>query len=162
MKRFIFLIILLCFVTTQSFAVACYTSSQYRAEQAIRYHTRMMVFGLYCKAVMRQDTYGPYESFTSRNQNVIRKEENLLISYYRQNGNAAPETTFHSLRTNLANKTSLQASQSIISFCQQNFADYSHEKSMKPSDFERWIDQINVKSAKTSTHALCSAAKSGQ
>jgi len=162
MKRLILLITVFCLVSAQSFAANCYTPDQYRAEQAIRYHTNLMVFGLYCKAVMRQDTYGPYQSFTARNQNVIRKEENTLISYYKQTKTPAPERKFHSLRTDLANKTSLQASKSIISFCKQYQSDYSRAKSMKPSDFERWIDQINVKQAKPTTRSVCTAAKSGK
>jgi hypothetical protein len=160
MKNFILLITIFCFITSQSFAASCYTPAQYRAEQTIRFHTTLMVYGLYCKAVMKQDTYATYQSFSARNQNVIRKQENTLISYYKQNKKS--ETALHSLRTDLANKTSLQASQSIISFCQQNMADYTSAKTMKPSDFERWIDQINLKSGKTSTHPLCSAAKSGK
>jgi hypothetical protein len=162
MKRFIAILAILCFTTSQSFAANCYTPTQYRAEQAIRFHTNMMVYGLYCKAVMRQDTYGPYQSFTARNQNVIRKEENTLISYYRQANANAPENALHSLRTNLANKTSLQASESIVSFCRQYATDYQREKSMKPSDFERWIDQINVRQSKTTTHVVCSATQNGK
>lgn len=162
MKRFIFLVCVFCFIASQSFAASCYTSDQYRAEQAVRYHTNLMVYGLYCKAVMRQDTYNTYQNFTSRNQNVIRKEENTLISYYKQAKTASPERSFHSLRTNLANKTSLQASTSIISFCKQYAGDYNRSKVMKPSDFERFIDQMDIKQPKTTTHSLCTAAKPAQ
>ena len=143
--------------SSNAFAAGCYTPQQYRAEQALRFHTNLMVFGLYCKPILKQDTYGAYQQFTARNQNVVRGQENQLISYYKESKTPSPEKALHSLRTDLANKTSLQASKSIISFCRQYANAYTAAKAMKPADFQRWIEEINVKAAAPTNRMLCAA-----
>lgn len=158
MKYLIFFVTLFSLITTGSFA-ACYTPAQYKAEQALRFHTDLMVVGLYCKRVMKQNTYATYQAFTSRNQNVIRSEENQLISYFKQTKTPAPERALHKLRTDLANKTSLQASKSIVAFCRQYMVPYAKAKTMVPADFQRWIQQVNLKSGATTTRPVCAAAQ---
>lgn len=158
MKRLVLLITLFC-LATQGVSAACYTPAQYKAEQAVRFHTDLMVVGLYCQRVMKQNTYATYQAFTSRNQNVIRSEENQLISYFKQTKAPAPEKALHKLRTDLANRTSLQASKSIVAFCTQYADSYKRAKTMVPADFQRWIQQVNVKQAGKTTQPICAAAQ---
>ena len=159
MNRLVIAVLTFCLVSHSVFAANCYTPEQYRAEQALRFHTNMMVFGLYCKPVLKQDTYGAYQQFTNRNQNVVRGQENQLISYYRQIKAASPEKALHKLRTDLANNTSLQASQSIVTFCRQYTAAFAKAKAMKPVEFQRWIDQINMTAKRPTSKKLCAASQ---
>jgi len=162
MKCFAFIIIAFSLFSYSVSAANCYTPEQYRAEQALRFHTNLMVFGLYCKPILRQDTYGAYQQFTNRNQNVVRGQENQLISYYKQAKSPAPEKALHSLRTDLANKTSLQASQSIVTFCRNYTVAYNKAKAMKPVEFQHWIEQISLKVPRPTSRTLCGAAQKGK
>ena len=162
MKRLTIVTILFLLFSHSVFAANCYTPEQYRAEQALRFHTNLMVFGLYCKPILKQDTYAAYQQFTNRNQNVVRGQENQLISYYKDSKAASPEKALHSLRTDLANKTSLQASQSIISYCRQFTAAFNKAKAMKPADFQHWIEQVNVNTPKASSRTVCAATQKGK
>jgi hypothetical protein len=161
MTRLIISILAFVFISSTSFA-ACYTPAQYRAEQALRFHTNLMVIGLYCKRVMNQDTYATYQTFTSRNQNVIRNEENQMISYFKQVKSPSAERALHSWRTDIANKTSLQASKSIVTFCRQYAGNYNTAKTMIPADFQRWINQINTQQRVQSSQPLCAAAQNSK
>ncbi len=158
MTRLIIAILALLTISSTSFA-ACYTPAQYRAEQALRFHTNLMVIGLYCKRVLQQDTYATYQTFTSRNQNVIRSNENELVTYFKQAKAVSPEKSLHSMRTDLANKTSLLASKSIVSFCKQYSGNYNAAKTMVPADFQRWINQINLNQQVQTTQPVCAAAQ---
>lgn len=162
MKHHIIAITALLFFSHSVFAADCYTPEQYRAEQALRFHTNLMVFGLYCKPVLRQDTYAAYQQFTNRNQNVVRNQENRLISYYQETKAASPERALHSFRTNLANDTSLQASKSIVTFCRNYTTAYNRAKAMKPVEFQHWIEQISLKYPRASSRKLCGAAQQGK
>lgn len=156
MKQFFILLIMLLPLTAQA---ACYTPEQYRAEQAVRFHTNLMVVGLYCKSVLQQDTYATYQAFTRRNQNIIQQEENRLIAFFKQARMASPERQLHSMRTDLANKISLQAGQGIGAFCHRFASAYMQSKTMIPRDFQRWIEQISPDDATASSHPVCAAAQ---
>lgn len=159
MKRCLFGIAIALCLSQPVQAAGCYTPEEYRAEQAVRFHTNLMVVGLYCKAVLQQNTYATYQDFTRRNQNVIQKQENLLIAYFRQNRMPSPEKALHSMRTDLANKTSLQAGQSIVSFCKAFAPAYARSKGMIPADFQRWIEQVAVNGTQPSLRPACAAAQ---
>lgn len=162
MKYFLYIVTAFTLMTHSVLAANCYTPDQYRAEQALRFHTNLMVFGLYCKPILRQDTYAAYQQFTTRNQNVVRGQENRLISYYKQARTASPEKALHSLRTDLANKTSLQASKSIVSFCTQYTAAYYKAKAMKPVDFQHWIEQVTLNTPRPTSRQVCAATQRKQ
>lgn len=158
MKRFVFVFLMLClfFTPIASWAASCYTPEQYRAEQAVRFHTNLMIMGLYCKAVMKQDTYATYQEFTRRNQNIIKTAENRLIDYFsKRSGNKAAERRLHTMRTDMANEMSLQAGQQLVQFCRQYSPYYERAKTMIPADFNRWIEQIDLHDPAVTTVPLC-------
>jgi hypothetical protein len=128
MRKIAVLIAAFSVMTTQVFA-ACYTPEQYRAEQAIRFHTQFMLIGMLCRNAFGEDSYASYQRFTDRNQGVIAAEENRLISYFAQNGDEAPDGALHTLRTNIANAYSMQAMKS------QNFCRMMVNRYRAPSRF---------------------------
>lgn len=146
---------------TMSFAApSCYTPEQYRAEQAVRFHTNLMIMGLYCKTAMKHDTYATYQEFTRRNQNIIKAAENRLIGYFQQHKTASGKTAerqLHTMRTDMANNMSLQAGRAISAFCQQYAPYYERAKTMIPNDFNRWIERINLSAPAESSVPLCVA-----
>jgi len=156
-KNFFSTVLVFILLTQAAFADNCYTADQYRAEQAIRFHTNMMVVGLYCKAALQENTYAVYQNFTHRNQNVIQKQESVLISYFKKQGGA--EKNFHTFRTDLANRASLQAGQGTMVFCHSLEQDYMRSKDMIPRDFQRWIEQVSLTEPQPSTQSLCGAAR---
>lgn len=160
MKHFVSCLLLCVLITVPAMAQAarCYTPEQYRAEQVVRFHTNLMVMGLYCKSVLKQNTYATYQDFTRRNQNIIKAEENRLIAYFQNNSGKNAERELHTMRTDLANRISLQAGQSITRFCRQYTPYYEQAKTMIPADFKRWIEQINISAANSSV-PLCSQSR---
>src|SRR5690606_24307797 len=106
MKKLIACALVFSLAATTGFA-ACYTPEQYRAEQAIRFHTQLMVVGMLCTKPYGQDAYGAYQEFTKRHQNIIKAEENRLIAWFRANKKPSAERALHSFRTELANDTSM-------------------------------------------------------
>ena len=156
MKNFLRCLLIFLLVSVHAFA-GCYTQEQYRAEQAVRFHTSLMVVGLYCKGILKQDTYATYQDFTRRNQNIIQKQENLLIGYFRQTKQAAPEKRLHTMRTDLANQISLQAGQATVVYCAKWAPLYYRAKTMIPRDFQRWIEQTPT--TQPSVQPLCVAAR---
>lgn len=161
MKRLYGGVLMLCLAIAPMRAMAanCYTPEQFRAEQVVRFHTQLMVMGLYCQGVMKQNTYAAYQDFTRRNQNIIKQEEDRLIGYFRNRGYKRADRELHTMRTDMANKISLQAGQSPVAFCRQFAPSYERAKSMIPADFKRWIEQVNVTRASASTVPLCAAAQ---
>ena len=140
---------------------ACYTEQQYRAEQAIRYHTRLMIIGMRCQRVLAQPTaYSDYNAFTKRNQTVIHSQENQLIAYFKAHKVKQPEMALHSLRTDMANSMSMQANgPAVVSFCKNYAGTLQQAKTMKPADFQKWITQISLQTPETSSKPLCAAAQ---
>lgn len=158
------LVLLLCLAVMplRVMAAGCYTDEQFRAEQAVRFHTQLMVMGLYCKAVLKQDTYAAYQDFTRRNQNIIKSEEDRLIAYYRNNGAKRADRALHTMRTDLANNISIQAGASPVAFCRRYANHYEQAKTMIPVDFRRWIEGINITSTLASSAPLCAAPQKGK
>ncbi len=156
MKRFICSLLILLFVTQAAQAAACYTPDQYRAEQAIRYHTRLMVVGMLCQRILDRNTYTDYQHFTTRNQNVIHNQENMIIRYFKQNRRPNPERALHSFRTDLANAVAQQAAASVGRFCQTYAAQWRESKAMQPNDFKAWIATISWKQPTETTRPVCS------
>lgn len=140
---------------------ACYTPAQFRAEQAVRYHTRLMIVGMRCQRILAAPgAYADYQAFTQRNQTVIRNQENQLVSYFKSRKVASPERALHTLRTNLANSMSMQANgPGVASFCKNYAGTLQQAKAMKPVDFQKWITQVNIQNNGMSTIPLCAAAQ---
>lgn len=143
----------------RAMAANCYTPEQFRAEQVVRFHTQLMVMGLYCKGIMKQNTYATYQDFTRRNQNIIKQEEDRLIGYFRKAGHKRADRELHTMRTDMANTISLQAGRSPVAYCRQFTPYYEQAKSMIPADFKRWIEKINVNGTLASSAPLCAASQ---
>ncbi|HEY1097216.1 MAG TPA: hypothetical protein VGF14_08250 [Alphaproteobacteria bacterium] len=137
--------------------VRCYTPQQYRAEQAIRYHTQLMVAGMLCQNHAGPQVYSQYQGFTLRNQNVITRAENKLIEFFRLQHKAAPERELHSLRTNMANEISMRAmQQSLGSYCGNAVPRVKQAGTMQPREFENYLMKVDMR--QTSTVPLCNRA----
>ena len=161
MTRLFAIILALTLSASQAFAAACYTPVQYRAEQAIRYHTRLMIIGMRCQRVLAAPTaYLDYNAFTKRNQAVIREQENQLISHFKARRFRSPEKQLHTLRTDLANSMSMQANgPAVIQFCRNYAGTLQQAKAMKAADFRKWITRVDLKIPGVSTQPLCAAAQ---
>lgn len=149
------LVVLLSTQTAQ--ASSCYTQDQFRAEQALRFHTRLMIIGMLCQGILKRNTYAEYQGFTARNQNVIQEQENSLISYFRQVRKPNPERALHSLRTDLANEAAQQAGASVGVFCQKYISQLQMAKTMRPIDFKHWIQGLALTLATPTTTPVCAA-----
>ena len=122
---------------------SCYTQKQFRAEQALRFHTKLMIVGMLCQGSFQADTYTDYKSFTTRNQTVIRDQENKLINYFTNTKQPNPERALHGMRTDLANYISQQATQSIAEFCKSNKDLWQQSLAMQSNDFKSWIEKLH-------------------
>lgn len=161
MMRFVAFVLAFSLWSSQIFAAACYTPAQYRAEQAIRYHTRLMIIGMRCQRVLAAPSaYADYNAFTKRNQAVIREQENQLIAHFKARQFRAPEKQLHTLRTDLANAMSMQANgPAVVQFCRTYAGTLQQAKTMKAQDFRKWITQVDLKVQTVSTQPLCTAAQ---
>ena len=93
-------------------ADSCYTVVEAEAEQAIRIHSELMVIGLNCQHMTPQgwkNFYIQYKEFTNKHSDLFAKYEKTLVSYFRDKGKSNPERELHDLRTELANKVSIDA-----------------------------------------------------
>jgi hypothetical protein len=133
----------------------CYTPQQYRAEQAVRYQTQLMVAGMLCQQQAGQQIYSQYQGFSLRNQDVINRAENQLIGFFRvHGGESTPERSLHSLRTNLANELSMRAmQQSIDKFCAAAIPRVKQAAMMQPRQFEKHLMDLNL--THNSTAPVC-------
>ncbi|MDE1148139.1 MAG: hypothetical protein PW843_16180 [Azospirillaceae bacterium] len=86
----------------------CYTKSEFDAEQAIRFHTRLMVIGLTCQQLggNYEGLYVRYKKFTLAHKTQIIAWEDELIARYRRTSKANPNRALDTLRTHLANEMS--------------------------------------------------------
>ena len=154
--RFLFCFLLAMMIAVQpAVAASCYTPDQYRAEQAIRFHTRLMVVGMLCQGMLGRSAYADYQHFTTRNQNVIHEQENRLIHYFKQVRKPNPERALHSFRTDLANVIARQASASAIRFCQTYAGQWRQAKTMQPQDFKGWIAAVTWSKPAETTNPVC-------
>lgn len=138
----------------------CYTPQQYRAEQAIRYQTQLMVAGMLCQQQAGQHIYNQYQGFSVRNQDVITRAENQLIGFFRIHGtDATPERSLHSLRTNLANELSMRAmGQSLDKFCAHAIPRVKQAAMMQPRQFEKHLMDLSL--SHTATRPVCMQSES--
>ena len=93
-------------------ARSCYTKAEAEAEQGIRIHSELMVIGLNCQGMRFRDgtnLYVKYREFTKRHEYIFADYEERLIGYFRKSGNSNPEGALNTMRTNFANKISLDS-----------------------------------------------------
>ncbi|HYD31260.1 MAG TPA: hypothetical protein VEB64_10460 [Azospirillaceae bacterium] len=89
---------------------ACYTKGEYEAEQAVRFHTEMMLVGLTCKDVMpEKNLFVKYREFTNRHRGNLMQWEKVLIEHFRRNYGGNATRQFDTFRTEMANQMSRRA-----------------------------------------------------
>ncbi len=90
----------------------CYAPLEAEAEQGIRIHSELMVIGLNCNHMGKRfgdDLYGQHREFTARHGDLFAKYEEILMDFYKRNGDPNPEASLNTLRTKFANKISTDA-----------------------------------------------------
>lgn len=99
-------------VPIPSASAQCYTPEEAEAEQAIRIHSELMVIALNCQHMTPRgwtNFYQQYQQITKRHSSLLSGYETILINHYVRSGRQNGELYFHNLRTNLANKVSIDA-----------------------------------------------------
>lgn len=107
-----FMLLMLLGFSSLSHASGCYTKSEAEAEQGIRIHSELMVIGLNCSHLMSakgENLYVKYRQWTKQHEDIFSGYEDTLMFYFSRNGEKAPEDRLNTLRTNFANKISLEA-----------------------------------------------------
>ena len=101
---FLFLI-----TANNSFAASCYKSSEAEAEQGIRIHSELMVIGLNCQHMATangKNLYLAYREFTNQYGDLFGGYEDVMMNYFRKNGQSNPVASINTMRTQFANKIS--------------------------------------------------------
>lgn len=144
MKKFTaVLAAIMLFATTAQASANCYNQRQFEAEQGLRIHSELMVISLTCmKMPMGAGMYQKYQAFTTKNKHLLVGYETDIIDYFRDNGHAAPEKQFHTLRTSLANQISQHAiKMSTSSFCQNFASRIDSALNMDQAKLRQWASQ---------------------
>ena len=124
-------------------APACYNMAEFEAEQGLRIHSELMVIGLTCaKMPNGANLYGKYQSFTSKNKNLITMYENALIAYFGKQGGGNAEKQFHTMRTGLANHISQLAIGNVVGFCNAFSPRLDAALTMDQEKIRRWAQQV--------------------
>lgn len=121
---------------------ACYTQEEAIAEQGIRIQSELMVIGLNCQHMTpagQKNLYQAYRSFSASHSDLFSGYENQLISYFRRTGSGNPESEFNVLRTQLANKISLDAAKTRPDvFCQHYIPRIQKAAKMNRPEIQKW------------------------
>lgn len=146
MKKFAAMLAVVSCLSAVSTAQAsnCYNSTEFEAEQGLRIHSELMVIGLTCmKMPQGPAMYSKYQKFTQKNQQLIAKYENDMISFYRKQGAAAPEKELHTLRTSLANGISKHTiTMGTSTFCQHFGERIDKALSMDQQKLRQWAQHV--------------------
>lgn len=121
-------------------AGACYSKAEFEAEQAIRFHTRLMVIGLTCQQLggSYEGLYVRYKQFTLNHKTQIAGWENTLISYYRKTAKGNPYHALDNLRTHLANEMSQHiAAVSANIYCTAHVPEIDAAMAMTDADVQK-------------------------
>jgi hypothetical protein len=123
-------------------AGSCYSLTEAEAEQGIRIHSELMVIGLNCQHMGKragQNLYNDYRQFTVDYGNLFAKYEEILMAYFKKSGDAKPEASLNTLRTNVANKISNDAAQMRPDvFCSRYAPRITQAKGMSEVDVRKW------------------------
>lgn len=123
-------------------AKSCYTMAEAEAEQGVRIHSELMVIGLNCQHVARagnKNLYQAYREFSAANGRVFAEYETRLLGYYRRTGRGDPEGALNTLRTEFANKISLDAAKMRPDmFCAKYAPRIQKVSTMDQAKLRRW------------------------
>ncbi|WP_145733783.1 hypothetical protein [Nitrospirillum pindoramense] len=115
----------------------CYSPAEFDAEQAIRFHTRLMVIGLTCQQLggNYEGLYVRYKKFTLAHKTQIIAWEDALIARYRKTSKGNPNRALDTLRTHLANEMSQHiAAVSTDVYCAQHADSLAQAELMSDAD----------------------------
>lgn len=136
---------------------ACYTKDEAVAEQGIRIHSELMVIGLNCQHLTpagQVNLYQAYRDFTRRNSGVFSAYEKTLIDYYRRTGSPNPEGQFNVMRTQFANKVSLDAARTRPDvFCSHYMPRIQKASTMNRDAIQKWASTFYP--GHPATHPIC-------
>ncbi len=125
-----------------NFVSGCYTQTEAVAEQAIRIHSELMVIGLNCQhmtPVGQKNLYQSYREFTAKHSHLFAAYENTLIGYFRRTGSGNPESELNVMRTQFANKISLDAAKMRPDlFCNHYMPRIQKVSTMGNDDIQKW------------------------
>lgn len=137
---------LLIILTAPANAASCYSKTEAEAEQAIRIHSELMVIGLNCQHMGSRsglNLYQQYRQFTADHGNLLAGYEQTLIDFFKKNGEARPEASFNTLRTNVANKISNDvAAMRPDVFCSRYAPRIIKASKMTEGDVRKWASTI--------------------
>ncbi|MBB6254250.1 hypothetical protein [Nitrospirillum iridis] len=125
----------------------CYSPAEFDAEQAIRFHTRLMVIGLTCQQLggNYEGLYVRYKKFTLTHRTQIIAWEDALIAHYRKTAKGNPNRALDTLRTHLANEMSQHiAAVSTDVYCAQHAASLAQAELMSDPDVVKAISNDAV------------------
>ncbi|WP_148293997.1 hypothetical protein [Azospirillum sp. B4] len=132
---------------TPKVAGPCYSSAEFDAEQAIRFHTRLMVIGLTCQQLggNYEGLYVRYKKFTLAHRTQIIAWEDALIAHFRKTSKGNPNRALDTLRTHLANEMSQHiAAVSTDVYCAQHAPSLAQAELMTDSDVVKTISNDAV------------------
>jgi len=129
-------------------APKCYSPAEAEAEQGIRIHSELMVIALNCQHMTPRgwkNFYQQYQEITRRNAPLISGYENTLISHYAATGQPNAELALHNLRTNLANKVSVDAARMRPDiFCAKFAPRLPKVDKMSTADIKAWAASVGT------------------
>ena len=129
---------------TQALAqkLTCYSPEQAAAEQAIKFHSELLVIGLNCRNVQlggQLDSYAQYRRFTASHADLLAQYERRLLGFFKQQGHSDPDKALHTLRTDMANKLAeFVARVRPDVFCHKYAGRLDRANAMQSKDFKKW------------------------
>lgn len=139
---FVFIGLVLCAAPALA-AKSCYTMAEAEAEQGVRIHSELMVIGLNCQHMARaagnKNLYQAYREFSAANGRVFAEYETRLLHYYNRTGAGNAEAALNKLRTDFANKISLDAAKMRPDmFCAKYAPRIQKVATMDQAKLRRW------------------------
>lgn len=120
----------------------CYTPSEAAAEQGLRLHNELMVIALNCRHIQYgkdKVPYQKYQSFTNRQEEVLKDYESRMINFFKKQGHINPLKKFNSLRTDIANDLAgLVVEMRPDVFCYKYLKRLDQANSMSMQEFRQW------------------------
>jgi hypothetical protein len=142
----------------------CYTQDEAVAEQGIRIHSELMVIALNCQHLTpagQENLYQSYREMTSRNADLFSGYENTLIDYFRRTGSGSPEGQLNILRTQLANKISLDAARTRPDvFCSHYMPRIEKAAAMTRGQINKWASTFYP--GHPASHPVCTKVAQSQ
>lgn len=144
-----FLIVLFCVLLSVSPCYAngaCYTPLEAEAEQGIKIHSELMVIGLNCAHMAKangNNIYLEHRKFTEKYSYLFASYEKILMQFMARNGDANPEKSLNTMRTQFANKISSDAAKMRPDiFCRSYSPRVEKATKMDETALRRWAATI--------------------